>query len=415
MKKFLGIVAALLLLNFLYAQNNVGIGTTSPHESASLHVHTGANQSNGILVTGTLAINPTVPELGQGARMMFYPGKAAFRAGYVNSTEWNDINVGLRSVAMGLSTQASGESSFAMGYKTKASGPTSVALGYETIASGYTSTAMGYYTSASGNISIAIGSLTTASGDYTSAMGLGTVAKAYGGTAIGLYNDVTDAPSPNNGISSDRIFQIGNGTSNTKTNAVTVLRNGNVGIGNNALAPFYRLDVDSRMRIRSGGTGSSSAGIWFNRNDNSDLLGFVGVDGNNHMGIFANPTGWSFTINGNNGNAWVKGTVTANGVTLTSDERLKKEIVPLGNTIQLLEKLHGYQYHWKDDTFDGSLQTGLLAQEVEKVMPELVKTDDKGLKSVNYSGLIPYLLEGVKEQQQQIENLKILVEQLMKK
>jgi hypothetical protein len=92
----------------------------------------------------------------------------------------------------------------------------------------------------------------------------------------------------------------------------------------------------------------------------------------------------------------------------------------------ILEKLNGYHYHWKDETWDASLQTGLLAQEVEKVLPELVKTDDKGMKSVNYMGLNPYLLEATKEQQAiilkqqstmlqlqtQLNDLKKLVEQL---
>jgi uncharacterized protein YqjF (DUF2071 family) len=88
----------------------------------------------------------------------------------------------------------------------------------------------------------------------------------------------------------------------------------------------------------------------------------------------------------------------------------------------LLEKLNGYQYHWKNETWDASLQTGLLAQEVEKVLPELVKTDDKGMKSVNYIGLMPYMLEAIKmqqttitTQQMQIEELKKMVENFVKK
>ncbi|HSR37518.1 MAG TPA: tail fiber domain-containing protein [Phnomibacter sp.] len=232
--------------------------------------------------------------------------------------------------------------------------------------------------------------------------------------ALGQYNDASDAPNSIALNVSDRIFQIGNGLDNNlRTNALTVLRNGNTGIG--VLDPGYRLDLAGRMRIRSGGSGGSSAGIWLNKNDNSGLLGFVGVDGNNDIGIYSNTSGWSFVVDDATGNAMVKGTVTANGVTLTSDERLKKDITPLDEAMPLLEKLNGYQYHWKDASWDASLQTGLLAQEVEKVMPELVKTDDKGLKSVNYIGLIPYMLEAFKGQQKEIEELKKLVAELMKK
>jgi uncharacterized protein YqjF (DUF2071 family) len=88
----------------------------------------------------------------------------------------------------------------------------------------------------------------------------------------------------------------------------------------------------------------------------------------------------------------------------------------------LLEKLNGYQYHWKNEARDATLQTGLLAQEVEKALPELVKTDEKGMKSVNYIGLIPYMLEAIKmqqatnaTQQMQIEELKKMVENFLKK
>ena len=69
-------------------------------------------------------------------------------------------------------------------------------------------------------------------------------------------------------------------------------------------------------------------------------------------------------------------------------------------------QLHGYQYQWRDENKDQSPQLGVLAQEVESLFPALVKKDDKGLMSVNYSGLIPVLINAVKEQQQTIESLK---------
>jgi hypothetical protein len=52
------------------------------------------------------------------------------------------------------------------------------------------------------------------------------------------------------------------------------------------------------------------------------------------------------------------------------------------------------------------MQTGLVAQEVEKLFPELVQTDDKGFKSVNYIGLIPHLIESVKQLTRENEALK---------
>jgi len=67
-----------------------------------------------------------------------------------------------------------------------------------------------------------------------------------------------------------------------------------------------------------------------------------------------------------------------------------------------ITRLNAYNYYWKDDQNDPSLQTGILAQEVEKVFPELVKKNEQGYLSVNYSGLIPILIESTKEQQRQI-------------
>ncbi len=110
------------------------------------------------------------------------------------------------------------------------------------------------------------------------------------------------------------------------------------------------------------------------------------------------------------GNATLAGTLTQN-----SDLRLKRNIHPLENSLQKILQLNGYNYYWKNKNSDSSLQIGVVAQEMQKLFPELVKEDEKGILSVNYSGLIPVLIESVKEQQQQINELKKLVQQLLKK
>ncbi|HZV70257.1 MAG TPA: hypothetical protein VFG10_11965 [Saprospiraceae bacterium] len=61
---------------------------------------------------------------------------------------------------------------------------------------------------------------------------------------------------------------------------------------------------------------------------------------------------------------------------------------------------------------DQSVQTGVIAQELQKLFPELVKEDKEGMLSVNYSGLIPVLIESIKDQQNQIDELKKLVMEL---
>jgi hypothetical protein len=158
---------------------NVGIGTTTPRTKLEL------GGDGAILATGTYGSGWTEPNLGVGTRMMWYPRKAAFRAGGVATTQWDDANIGAYSAAMGANTIASNTGSIAMGNITTASGYISTAMGAETIASGWNSTAMGYRTTSSNNYSTAMGNGTTASGDTSTTMGTGTTASGTYSTAMG--------------------------------------------------------------------------------------------------------------------------------------------------------------------------------------------------------------------------------------
>jgi len=70
----------------VFAQN-VGIGTNTTHSTALLHIELGASITNGVLVTGVVNGSSTLPNLGGGSSLMFYPGKSAFRAGSVVGTQ----------------------------------------------------------------------------------------------------------------------------------------------------------------------------------------------------------------------------------------------------------------------------------------------------------------------------------------
>jgi hypothetical protein len=126
--------------------------------------------SDGFVSQGAINLG-TIPASGGGSRLMWYPRKAAFRAGAVSSTEWDDANIGSASVAMGFETIASGFISIATGGATTASGRWSTAMGGATRASSDYSTAMGSGTTASGIASTAMGFSTIASGDASTAMG----------------------------------------------------------------------------------------------------------------------------------------------------------------------------------------------------------------------------------------------------
>ncbi|MEO6406042.1 MAG: tail fiber domain-containing protein [Ferruginibacter sp.] len=90
----------------------------------------------------------------------------------------------------------------------------------------------------------------------------------------------------------------------------------------------------------------------------------------------------------------------------TSDETLKEKISPLKNSLQSLLKVNSYNYFWKDKTKDSTKQIGFLAQELEKVFPDLVGTNSNGIKAVSYTHMVPILVESIKEQQTMIEDLR---------
>ena len=94
-----------------------------------------------------------------------------------------------------------------------------------------------------------------------------------------------------------------------------------------------------------------------------------------------------------------------------SDKRYKKNIIPLDGALEKIQQLKGVYYHWRTDEFPekgfGEERTfGLIAKELEKVLPEAVAKDEHGYRSVYYHLLTALLVEGVKDQQTQIEDLK---------
>ena len=81
-----------------------------------------------------------------------------------------------------------------------------------------------------------------------------------------------------------------------------------------------------------------------------------------------------------------------------------------------MQQLSGIQFTWNEKSHqvqqDKGEDVGLIAQEVEKVLPEIVITRENGIKAVNYEGVIPLLVEAIKEQQSTIENLKDRINKL---
>lgn len=98
----------------------------------------------------------------------------------------------------------------------------------------------------------------------------------------------------------------------------------------------------------------------------------------------------------------VSGTITCVDINSTSDIKLKENIHQIKDPLDKVMQINGVGFRWKD-TKEEAL--GVIAQDIEEVLPELVKNNDH-TKTVNYNGLIGVLIEAVKEQQRQILELK---------
>lgn len=174
-------------------------------------------EEGGLLALGKFG-RGTIPVEGAGTRLLWYPGKAAFRAGRVgfglsDSTEWNAPNVGPYSVAFGLGTRAQGRGAVAMGQGATASGGQALALGYRA--------------SATGLRAAAFGDMTRAVGNFSTALGLHTTARASNSLAFGRWN--VRGGTPDEWRPQDPLLVVGNGSGpSDRSNALLLRKNGNM-------------------------------------------------------------------------------------------------------------------------------------------------------------------------------------------
>ena len=383
--------------------------------------------------------------------------------GYSTSMGGYTIASGGYSTAMGYGSIASGSYSTAMGYDTRASGSDSTAMGFLTEASGDFSTAMGYQTEASDRSSLVIGeynllgstvtnSATVFSTDNTAfVIGNGTFDNRSDALTV-LFDGTTNVAGSVTATSfigdGSQLTNISSGPFSLNQNSVTGIQSGiNTASGGDSIAMGFYSEASGQTStaiglatIASGGSSTAMGGFTTASGYASTAMGADTVASgmmSTAMGFLTTASDYSSLVIGRfnslgstvtnsadqfsvENTAFVIGnglaadnrsdafTVMFNGdatlagnLSVNSDAKLKSNIVSLGSTLAKVLMLDGKSYSMKNDP-ESSLKIGLVAQNIEQTFPELV-SESNGIKSVNYQGLIPVLINAMKEQDEIIK------------
>jgi trimeric autotransporter adhesin len=402
-------------LNQAYNYGGSGAGSTINAISGPVQI-TGYD---GLISTGSMGAGSSLPISGAGTRLIWLPKKAAFRAGLVYGSEWDEAQIGSASFAIGSGTTASATSSIAMGDNATANNLRAIAMGQNASASGWGSIAIGRYATASSYLSVAIGSNNVGGGD------------------------------PGQWVATDPIFEIGNGNGSPH-NAVTILKNGNVGIG--ATNPGARLEALGNSSSCDFGWGSSAVSSVLNSvqggsielgganasanianpvsggmpfidfhygngnaedyncriiNEGNKVLNFV-LNGGTYaasiqsagVGIFLNTTpSYTLHVNGTagkpGGGSWSN----------ASDIRLKNVDGPYTSGLDQIMRLRPIRFHYKSGNArqmpDNTEEIGFVAQEVKEILPECVTVGGDGYLDFNIHAINIAMVNAIRQLKEQ--------------
>lgn len=232
----------------LYAENSGNANSSSPFEEATVNVISASNTNADFLVGSTSTEDQNNVNLD--ARMFFDKGKAAFRAGASDGSQWNDANRGLYSFAGGRNTTADGIASTAFGENNEASGYGSTTLGRQNVANGSNSLVAGF-----GNIS----------SNMINAQ-----------TVLGKWNEVDN----------DALLIIGNGADDlTRKNIFSVKNNGNIIADDLTLAEITNPQALVTKAYVDANLGTPSTGLEALDEGNGNGWRLIGQDANNYGNI----------------------------------------------------------------------------------------------------------------------------------
>lgn len=415
----------------LKADGKLGIGT-SPLEL--LHI------KGALLSQGTIGTSPELDAsiAGAGTRLIWYPRKAAFRAGYAGGNEWNDSVIGDYSIAMGYTSRAYNTKSIAIGYITKVfadeslglgchsevfdgahysvaagvpayvRGVSSVGFGRRSNANGLSSVATGYYTTASGDKSIAMSRSSTASGENS--FSLGSTAVASGKNSIAFGRNVTSSATY-----SVVLGGYGNVASGYKSVALGYYAKSSgtysLAMGDHAEATGgYSTAINGPLEVN----GTESTGIAL-----SDQTG-VKIIQDNTLGIIGGNVGINTVTPTEalevSGDILASGGGTITGVIVDTSSREYKENIEylsLEEAFEVFESLEPVEFRYIEES-SGDKHLGFIAEDV----PELVSTPDReGVSTMDITAVLTKIVQSQSEeieqqknaimrQQEQIEELK---------
>ena len=463
MKKYLPIFFFFLILN--HAQSQFSSGTSTWSSGTYFSLGSGTNASGSGAIAFGLSTSAYQGAVGLGyANYAYYTGAVAI--GYDN------YSYGYGATSLGYDNAAQSNYTTAIGYSNYVSSANGgVAIGYDNDTRAYYAISMGYSNYVNGYAGVALGYDHNVSGYYAVALGINNSASDYASTVIGQYNSSgSSATSSSSFSTSAPAFVIGNGTSSgSLSDAFKVMFNGDAYISSSlylggtavtstaaeinyvdGVTSNVQTQLDSKQATLTGAaTTISFNNLSVSRALTSNASGKVEVSAvtSTELGYLDGVTSpvqtqldsklsssGNITTGGNiiipdsgtvgsstdndamtiasNGNVTFSQDLTVSGdITVSSDQRLKSNIKSLGSTISKLMQIDGKTYTIKNN---GIEKIGILAQEVQKVFPELVSEDKNEMLAVNYQGLVPVLINALKEQDEKINRLEILVENIIK-
>jgi len=255
--------------------------------------------------------------------------------------------------------------------------------------------------------------------------GAGSQFVGHQNTMIGFLVGTLGGSGTYNVYIGDQCALEANGDNNTyigRTAGAWVNGSNNVFLGIDAGRAAFDSPRTESNRLRIG-----SSNLIYGEFDNErlSLNGNVGVNRSAYSSVSlgVSPNGQNYGIYVDAGSVsyagYFNGDIHATGTSTSSDVRYKRNIQQIINPIDKIKGIRGVTYFWdtnkfKDKGFTDKKQIGLIAQEIEEILPELVQEDEKGYKAVSYDKLTSVLVEAVKEQQKQIENQQQQINILIK-